>query len=427
VKVAHVIQRYWPCVGGAERYFQKLSEWLVSDGHQVTVHTTDIWDLEGFWVRGKTTVPLKEEEHNGVLIQRLPVRHLPFSTLTFPLLRRLMALLSDLSIVPVSILHHLSTLTPWVPGFDWRLRTTAESFDLVHAACIPFDALIHAAWRMAQVQDVPFVMTPLVHIDESGHRQVSKYYSMRHQIQMMRASDAVIVQTRLEGDYLASRGVPQERIIQIGVGVNPDELAGGDGGRFCQKHAIQSPIVFYIGTAAYDKGTRHLVEAMRRLWQEGHDPVLVLAGQVMNHFRHYFDALPKEDRQRCRLLGVISEEEKRDLLAAGDVFAMPSRTDSFGIVFLEAWTYGKPVIGARAGGPQEIIDHKGDGLLVPFGDVEALTREIARLLNDCDLAHRLGMVGRRKTLERYTWDRVYAQVAGLYDELVTRRSNGKPS
>jgi glycosyltransferase involved in cell wall biosynthesis len=106
---------------------------------------------------------------------------------------------------------------------------------------------------------------------------------------------------------------------------------------------------------------------------------------------------------------------------------MPSRTDSFGIVFLEAWTYGKPVIGARAGGPQEIIEHRGDGLLVPFSDVESLSREIARLLNDRDLARQLGMAGRRKTLERYTWDRVYAQVAGLYDELVTRRLNGRPS
>ena len=427
MKVAHVIQRYWPCVGGAERYFQELSERLASDGHQVTVYTTDIWDLEGFWARGKARVSSKEEEHNEVLIRRFPVRHLPFSTLAFPLLRRLIALLSDLSIVPVGMLSRLSALTPWVPGFDGELQRTEERYDLIHATCIPFDTLIHAAWRMAQVQDVPFVMTPLVHVAELGCRQVSKYYSMRHQIQMMHASDAVVVQTKLEGAYLAGRGMPQERIIQIGMGVNPDELVGGDGRRFRQKHAIESPIVFCIGTAAYDKGTHHLVEAMRRLWQEGHQAVLVLAGQIMDHFRSYFDALPSGDRRRCRLLGVIGEEEKKDLLAAGDVFAMPSRTDSFGIVFLEAWTCGKPVIGAQAGGPQEIIEHRGDGLLVPFGDTEALAREIARLLNDHDLAHRLGMVGRRKTLEHYTWDRVYARIAGLYDELITRRRDGRPS
>jgi glycosyltransferase involved in cell wall biosynthesis len=64
---------------------------------------------------------------------------------------------------------------------------------------------------------------------------------------------------------------------------------------------------------------------------------------------------------------------------------------------------------------------------VPFGDTEALAREIARLLNDHDLAHRLGMVGRRKTLERYTWDRVYARITGLYDELITWRRDGRPS
>ena len=83
-----------------------------------------------------------------------------------------------------------------------------------------------------------------------------------------------------------------------------------------------------------------------------------------------------------------------DFFAALDVFAMPSRTDSFGIVFLEAWANGLPVVAAAAGGVAEVVDHGETGLLVPFGDVQALADALGRLLADRDTARRLGEAGR---------------------------------
>src|SRR5205823_1225494 len=154
-------------------------------------------------------------------------------------------------------------------------------------------------------------------------------------------------------------------IRRIGAGVDPAAVAGGDGAAFRARHRIDGPLVATIGTAAHDKGTPHVVEALRALWRAGSDATLAIAGPTMAHFVAYFDALPEADRARCRLLGFIPPEEKRDLLAATDVFALPSRTDSFGIVYLEAWCCGVPVIGARAGGVPDVIDEGRDGLLVP--------------------------------------------------------------
>ncbi len=56
---------------------------------------------------------------------------------------------------------------------------------------------------------------------------------------------------------------------------------------------------------------------------------------------------------------------------------MPSRTDSFGIVFLEAWANGLPVVAADAGGVPEVVRHEQTGLLVPFGDLDRLSQSIA--------------------------------------------------
>jgi len=230
----------------------------------------------------------------------------------------------------------------------------------------------------------------------------------------MSEADAVFVQTDLERDFLAQKGVPLEKMVKTSIGVNIDEVLGGDAGRFRNKYEIDGPIVFYVGVTAYDKGTVHLVDAMRNLWQQGLEATLVLAGPTMDHFMKYYESLPDQDRRRCKVLGFIPEEDKKDLFAAGDVFVMPSRTDSFGIVFLEAWLYNKPVIGADAGGVPEVIDNNQNGFLVKFGDVSSLADRISILLQDRKLASRMGLAGERKVRENYLWDIVYERIHRVY-------------
>jgi glycosyltransferase involved in cell wall biosynthesis len=145
---------------------------------------------------------------------------------------------------------------------------------------------------------------------------------------------------------------------------------------------------------------------------------------MLDKFKAYYDALPAEVRERCRWLGFIPDEDKRDLNAAGQVFCMPSRTDSFGIVYLEAWLNGVPVIGANAGGVPEVISDGVDGYLVEFGDVPALANRIQLLLQRPEAAREMGNAGKRKVLAEHTWDRKIARIAEIYAELANRRAAG---
>ncbi len=167
----------------------------------------------------------------------------------------------------------------------------------------------------------------------------------------------------------------------------------------------------------YDKGTVHLVEAARRLWRAGRDLHLVLAGALLQPFRDYLGGLPETERSRLTVLGPVDDEEKRDLLAATDIFAMPSRTDSFGIVYLEAWLYSKPVVGARTWGVIDVIADQKDGLLMPFGDVDALAGALVELLDSPERRTALGAAGRAKVYAEHTWDIKFPQVEALYTRL----------
>lgn len=411
----HVVQLYHPVASGAGRYFRAIGERLAAEGHQVTVLATDAYDLEHIWMPGRRRVEPATEWFNGVQIVRLPIVRRPGPPLLYPALRRLMTEISRLPDT-TPLLQRLATWTPRWPGVETFFEQYGP-FDLVHATNITLDFALLPVFACAQRQRIPFVCTPFIHLGEPGSRTIVRYYSMRHQIDLLRRSERVITMTGLERDFLAARGVPHERLRVVGVGVTPEDLQGGDGDHFRAEQRIDGPLVLFIGALAYDKGAIHLVEAMQRLWRAGHPGTLVLIGAPLTHFEAFYARLPQSDRARIRFLPYAPESVKRDALAAADVFALPSRTDSFGIVFLEAWCYGVPVIGARAGGIPDVITDGSDGLLVRFGDVAGLAQAIRLLLDDRALARRLGAAGREKTLRSLTWDHVYARARAVYAEV----------
>jgi len=420
MRVLHVIQRYYPYLGGAERYVQEISERLVADGHQVDLVTTDAWDWEHFWYPNKKRVDIAEETLAGVHIRRYPVRHIPVFPSISPRLRRVMMWLSTAH-APQSILWQLAEQSPRVPDLQRALRNTASRYDLIHATNILFDSMDKAAFDLARAQKIPFVFTPFVHLGEKQSDWLQKFYTMRHQLALMTQSDCVFVQTKREADFLQARGIAASKTILLGMGVTPSEISGGDAARFRARYNIRNPIVLFVGAVAYDKGATHLLEAMKRLWADGVDATLVLAGPAREPFLAFIDQQDDDVRKRCVLPGMVVGDDKRDLFAAANLFAMPSRSDAFGIVYLESWVCGLPVIGADAGGVPDVIDDGVDGFLVPFGDTVILAERIRRLLNDPALAQKMGERGKAKVLARFTWDRVYEDVLANYRRLVEQR------
>jgi glycosyltransferase involved in cell wall biosynthesis len=116
--------------------------------------------------------------------------------------------------------------------------------------------------------------------------------------------------------------------------------------------------------------------------------------------------------------GRLPLPETADFYAALDLFALPSRTDSFGIVILEAWANGLPVVAAAAGGLIEVVRDGETGILVPFGDVDRLASALGRLLDRLEEGRALGEAGRAQVASGYTWDDRYETLLGRTTALV---------
>ncbi len=416
MRILHLTPRYLPAVGGAERHLAAISEHLAGQGHAVTVATTDAADIEAFWDPSAGRLEGQREVINEVQVVRFAMRHLPGAPGTYHAVRRLIWLLSHLR-APVPLLQRLARLTPAVPDLRRWLATTTEPFDLVAAMNIGYETFIEAADRFCRQRRLPLVVYPLTHLGAGpapGRDRLSRFYTLRHQVRSVLAAQAIITQSPAEKAYYLARGAADSALSIIGPGVWPAELVGGDAARGRRRFHLPEAgaLILSLGTLSVDKGTGQLLRAFARVRAVHPQAFLALAGAPAEDIREALGAAG----DRVHLLGRIGHEEKLDLLAAADLLVMTSRVDSFGLVYLEAWAYGKPVIAAQSWGVADLVEDGVDGRLVPFEDDKALAAVIEELLARPAERERLGRRGREK-MERHIWPAKLDQIEAIYHSL----------
>jgi len=117
------------------------------------------------------------------------------------------------------------------------------------------------------------------------------------------------------------------------------------------------------------------------------------------------------------ILGWVGGYRKNELLAAADIFVLPSYNESLPISLLEAMSWGVPVISTTVGGIPELIRDGTDGFLIEAADVPALTRALAELADDADLRERMGSAGRSQVAESFSREAVLPRLEQLYADI----------
>lgn len=380
---------------------QALAEQFVRDGYRVDVLTADPLEVEGFLDRRKKPIKPAEEVYRGVNIKRLPARHWPFHIKMMDWLARCGGEKSKI---------FFGRPHAYLPDLMKTVNKISQKYSVIFAGVLPYRLFFYAGIKLKDKLNSVLIGLPLIHLGEPARAELRNEYLNEINISLLKKFDGLLLNTMAEAPPLIQAGIPEEKLFSGGVGIAPEQLAGGQPEKFRQKYFLKGPIVFLISTQTHDKGSHHLVEAMKIVWQIHPEIHLVLAGEVRPDFEDYLARQEAAVLGKILKLGPISDEEKKDLLAAGDLMAMPSRADSLGIAYLEAWFYQKPVIGCFAGGVPWVIDEGENGLLVPFGEVHILAEYIEKLLGDRALAEKLGRAGRKKVLENYTWEKIYQKI-----------------
>lgn len=171
-------------------------------------------------------------------------------------------------------------------------------------------------------------------------------------------------------------------------------------------------VILATGRLIKRKGFDLLLEATERL-KDRERVCTVIVGDGPE--RANLEQLAEHLKHPVRFIADASDHDMAHWYAAADIFCLPARetahdVEGFGIVYLEAAAHGLPVIGAKSGGASEAVVDGETGMLVPEDDVEHLSRELRRLLEDPSLRTRLGAAGRDRVLKEFKWEDRWAML-----------------
>lgn len=241
------------------------------------------------------------------------------------------------------------------------------------------------------------------------------------------AVDAVIVPSTAMRQRLADYGVSQPMHV-LPTGIPLDDFAGGKRQRFRRRLQVpdDAPIALFIGRVAHEKNIGFLLEVAAQMRARLANFILVVAGEgpALTALRREADRLGLGDS--VRFVGYLDRHaDLPDCYAAADVFVFASRTETQGLVLLEAMAAGLPVVALAEMGTVDILAPQRGARIAP-ADVAGFAAVLATVLDDHELRQQLSQEARRYSQE---WsDRLMAaRLATLYRELVDTRRQAAPA
>lgn len=292
----------------------------------------------------------------------------------------------------------------------WHL-IRRERVDIVHThAMVASNALSRTAARLA---GRPVVSHLHGHNVFRSNRLAAAAYR-RLDLLTARWCSCIVAVSEDTRRRLIEQGLPERLIVTVHNGLDPPERV--EAASLAELGIAGEPVVVCVGRLEPGKGQADLIEAIARLPK----PTLLLVGRDIGGHRGELERLAERLGVSERVVFAGSRADVLPLLAACAVVVLPSWTEGFPITPMEAMAVRRPVVATAVGGTGELVADGKTGLLVPSRDPAALARAIGSLLDDEELAARLGEQGHRRLRESFSEARMIERVLAIYEEALAR-------
>lgn len=372
-------------VGGIAPHVSELSEALANRGHEVHVFTRR-GDFDGY------------DRINGVHYQRVDFDKSGSST------------------------EQMDRMSASIYERFLKTQKVFGKFDIVHGHdWHPVLALN----LIKNDQGIPYILT--MHSTEwgrNGNKPGNSEISHREWLGGYESSRLIVTTRHMQDELKSVYSIPQSKISIIPNGVVSGKVRKSiDPGKVKERYGIHplTPVVLFCGRMSYQKGPDLLVEAISLILRERKDARFVFVGE--GDMRSFCERRAGElgVPKACRFLGYVSSEEKQKMINACDLVCVPSRNEPFGMIVLEAWDAGKPVVATEA---VSIINNFQDGLLA-YIQPESIAWCINRLLKSPEEMKKLAEAGQSRIEKEFSWDRIAEEAEEVYAEVLGLNRDAK--
>jgi len=382
MRILMISDVYFPRVNGVSTSIQTFATEFSEKGHEVTLIAPDYASAGGGrragWLLRKGSAVRAADRHAGAAggesdsfeIMRIPSRYLPVD--------------------PEDRILRLRPIRKLSP------RLAKRGYDLVHVQT-PFVAH-YAGLSLARQLEVPVIESYHTFFEQYVDKYVAflpaswlRLAARRFSAAQCGALDALVAPSRAMLSVLQSYGVTTPTVV-IPTGIELEQFSHGDGLRFRHRHGIPAdrPVLVHVGRLAFEKNVDFLLRMLVRVKREIPDVLLVVAGE--GPARANLESLGARLGLREHLLfvGYLSRDGAlEDCYRAGDAFVFASRTETQGLVLLEAMALGVPVVSTAVMGTKEVLEDT-KGCLIASDDEADFASKAVRLLSDPNLRADLG-------------------------------------
>lgn len=316
------------------------------------------------------------------------------------------------AVIPGVMVHQL---VPWLPGkvgyltVLGRLREMLAHLkpDLIHAHYLTSYGLLGV---MAGYRPLIVSMWGSDVLDFPRRSSLHAWLVKR----IMAKADMLMSTSQAMIDRVADLQPPGQTIHRTPFGVDIEWFTP-------EPEPAGPPVIGAVANLVPEKGLDLLLKALALLPETVR---LLVVGEGPERERLTALAESLGVASRVEWAGRVPADSLPAWYARMHVVAMPSRRESFGVVALEAAACGRPVIASRIDGLPETVADGKSGLLVPAGDVGALSAALAELVNDSGKRQAMGRAARDWVCQTYRWEATAARMADLYQELLQARPGG---
>ncbi len=380
MRAALVGDEYYPDIGGAPHYAFELSLQLVKSGIEVVVIT-----------HAHPGQP-EEEEIAGVKIKRVKglVLNNPHRAASPLIFRHCHRYILD------------------------------GKFDVVHGLDV-YSSMALIVIPFAHRHRIPCVLT--------CHTVMNSDFSIFLQRPMglaLRRADRLIAVSRAAARFSHLLGFPEKRITVVPNGVDLS-CFNGKIDAFLMREELgigDEPLVVTVSRLIKRKNPELLISAFAKVLKVVPDAKLVIAGsgREKDNLSRQVESL--NITNSVFMVGGLAKEKVAQLMAAADVFVLPSKMESFGLSLLEASAAGVPVVCSNAGGVPEVFQDGFNALLYPPGDDNAMAKAIICLIQDRELAKKIS-ANAVETASRFTWEMTAERTLRVYEEVLQENDSSR--
>lgn len=279
-----------------------------------------------------------------------------------------------------------------------------QNFDLIHAhGALPVD---YSAYLLSDKLKLPYIVT--VH-GETVYQIINNRRKFRKSKKALLKADAVVGVSSKVVDKIQRYYGRKSKIFTVLNGYKKLEFKDRTPG------TNENLIILFAATLVKRKGCDYLLKAFSELANKYFKIHLVIAGggELLNEMKSLAYELGIQNR--VTFTGALSHTDLLTHMSECDIFILPSIDEAFGVVYLEAMSFKKPIIGTEGEGICDILEDNYNGLLVKPRSVESIKSKLELLINSEDLRNKLGNNG-YNTVKELTWERNASETINIYKE-----------